>query len=412
MKINAQRLREHLETLGRIGATPGQGVTRPALTPIDLEAREQVKTWMQDAGMEVRLDAAANMIGRLPGRKPGPVIMMGSHIDTVPQGGIFDGCLGVLAAVEVVHSLVESGYQPEHPIEVAVFTDEEGTRFVKGCLGSLVLASSEDQIEWITNLKDNVGITYGEALRQVGLDPKKLGEARRAPESLKGYFELHIEQGGVLESEGQKIGVVEGIVGITRHWATFRGKANHAGTTPMHLRKDALVGAAELVLAVRETVHQLGGRLVGTVGYMEITPGGVNVVPGAVRMSIELRDMDAAIISTATERIAERARVIADQHDLTVEFREAKAIDGVPTHPMMQEIIESEAQGLGLSTKRMISGAGHDAEHMATICPTGMIFVPSKGGISHSPAEWTEWDDATGGAQVLLNSVVKLDQKK
>lgn len=411
MQINAQRLREHLETLGRIGATKGQGVTRPALSSADLEAREQVKAWMIDAGMEVRLDAAANLIGRLPGRQMGPVIMMGSHTDTVPQGGIFDGALGVLAAVEVVHSLVESGYQPEYPIEVAVFTDEEGTRFVKGCLGSLVVASAEHEMEPLTKLKGHDGLTYGDVLEQLGLDPQKLGEARRTPESLKGYFELHIEQGGILEVEGLKIGVVEGIVGITRHWVTFRGKANHAGTTPMHLRKDALVGASELVLAVRETVHQLGGRLVGTVGFMEITPGGVNVVPGAVRMSIELRDMEASIITEATKRLAERAREIADRYGLTVEFREAPSIPGVPTDKTMQAIIEGEAQVLGLSAKRMISGAGHDAEHMATICPTGMIFVPSKGGISHSPAEWTEWDDVANGAQVLLNSVVKLDQR-
>lgn len=411
MQINAQRLREHLETLGRIGATKGQGVTRPALSPADLEAREQVKAWMIDAGMEVRLDAAANLIGRLPGRQTGPVIMMGSHTDTVPQGGIFDGALGVLAAVEVVHSLVEGGYQPEYPIEVAVFTDEEGTRFVKGCLGSLVVASAEHEMEALTKLKGHDGLMYGEVLEQLGLDPQKLGEARRAPESLKGYFELHIEQGGILEAEGLRIGVVEGIVGITRHWVTFRGKANHAGTTPMHLRKDALVGASELVLAVRETVHQLGGRLVGTVGFMEITPGGVNVVPGAVRMSIELRDMEASITTEATKRLAERAREIADRYGLTVEFREAPSIPGVPTDETMQAIIEDEAQALGLSAKRMISGAGHDAEHMATICPTGMIFVPSKGGISHSPAEWTEWDDAANGAQVLLNSVVRLDQR-
>ncbi|MGE5654182.1 MAG: Zn-dependent hydrolase, partial [Bacillota bacterium] len=274
------------------------------------------------------------------------------------------------------------------------------------------VSASEDEMEALAKLKGHDGLTYGEVLEQLGLDPKRLGDARRSPESLKGYFELHIEQGGLLESEGLKIGVVEGIVGITRHWVTFRGNANHAGTTPMHLRKDALVGASEMVLAVRETVHQLGGRLVGTVGFMEITPGGVNVVPGAVRMSIELRDMDAGIVAEATGCLAERASAIADRYGLTVEFKEGPVVPGVPTHAAMQSIIEREAQGLGLSTKRMISGAGHDAEHMATITPTGMIFVPSKGGISHSPAEWTEWDDVANGAQVMLNSVVKLDQNR
>ena len=402
---NAQRLQQRITELGKFGTNPEGGVSRVAFSAADLAGREYIKKLMQDAGLVVRVDTAGNIIGRREGRDPKlPAIMTGSHIDSVPGGGNYDGDVGVLGAIEVAQRLQENGVRLRHPLEIVSFTDEEG-----GLIGSLAMTGRLEP--GALEVVSHSGKTIRDGIRAVGGDPDRLGEALRKPGDLKAFIELHIEQGANLDESGIDIGVVEGIVGIHGWDVTIEGVANHAGTTPMNRRRDALLSAAELTLAVNRVATSLPGRQVATVGKIRAEPGAPNVIPGRVLMSLEIRDLAADKIQQVYQAIRTEAEKIASARQTPISFKELSvASEPAPTDERMRRIIAASATALGLTHQMMPSGAGHDAQDMTHIAPTGMIFVPSVGGVSHSPKEYTSPEDMANGANVLLRTVLAIDR--
>jgi N-carbamoyl-L-amino-acid hydrolase len=407
LRVDPERIERRIHELAEFGRNPDGSNGRVAFSDADVEGRAYIMSLMREAGLAVRVDAAGNIIGRREGRDPeAPSIMFGSHIDAVPRGGNYDGDLGVLAAIECAQVLHENGATMRHPLEVIVFIDEEG-----GLTGSRAVIGrlTPEALEVVSHS----GKTIGEGIRFLGGDPERLEEARRQEGELKAFLELHIEQGGSLESQGIEIGVVEGIVGI-EHWnVTIDGMANHAGTTPMDQRHDALLAAARLVIAVNDVVTGRPGRHVGTVGQIRAEPGAPNVIPGRVAMTIELRDLSAETIFSLIADIKEEGeRIAADSGTrISLSHQEGGAVPA-PTDPRIRRAIAATAERLGLSYQHMPSGAGHDAQDMARIAPTGMIFVPSVGGISHSPDEYTSPEDMANGANVLLHTTLALDREE
>jgi beta-ureidopropionase / N-carbamoyl-L-amino-acid hydrolase len=404
-RSSAQRLEQRLQALGRFGTNPAGGVSRVAFSKADLAGRDYVMSLMREAGLEVRLDAAGNIIGRRAGTDPAlPVIMTGSHIDSVPQGGNFDGDVGVIGAIEVAELLREHGIATRHPFEFVVFTDEEG-----GVVGSQAMAGRVDPE--MLEVVSHSGLTVRDGIRTVGGDPARLTEARRAPGTLAAFVELHIEQGAVLDEAGLDIGVVEGIVGI-RWWdVTVEGTANHAGTTPMNRRRDALLAASELALAVNRVASTMPGTQVATVGRIRAEPGAPNVIPGRVVMSLEIRDLAAEKMQAVFRAVETEARRIADAHKTPISFNEIDvAVTPALTDERLRTVIETAAGSLGLSHRRLPSGAGHDAQDMAHVAPMAMVFVPSVGGISHAPQEYTTPADVANGVDVLLRTLLAIDR--
>ncbi|MFZ9004977.1 MAG: Zn-dependent hydrolase [Robiginitalea sp.] len=406
LTVNADRLNQSLDALAGYGRDADGQPNRVAFSDGDIEGRSYVIGLMQKAGLQTSVDAAGNIIGRSPGRlgslKP---IGLGSHIDMVPHGGNYDGCVGSMAAIEVVQTLHDRGIQTNHPLEVIIFSNEEG-----GVMGSRALAGALKQEA--LSVVNSTGYSMGRGIQRLGGDTTRLSEVVRTKGSMAAFVELHIEQGGILDREGQDIGVVEGIVGL-RWWdVTVRGMANHAGTTPMDLRKDALLAAARFIQAVNEEALKMDGKQVATVGRIKASPGAPNVIPGEVVFSLEIRDLSDDAIDALYEFIRKRAETIASDSGTTFEFKPLDTT-GKPalTAPWIQEEIRGAADGLGLSHRQMQSGAGHDAQDMALICPVGMIFIPSKGGISHSPEEYSSPEDIANGANVLLATLLKLDAK-
>lgn len=402
---NAARLQQRIVELGKFGANPEGGVSRVAFSAADIAGREYIKKLMQDAGLIVRVDAAGNIIGRREGSDPKlPAIMTGSHIDSVPGGGSYDGDVGVLGAIEVAQLLHEYGVRLRHPLEMVSFTDEEG-----GLIGSLAMTGRLEA--GALEVVSHSGQTIRDGIRAVGGDPDRLQQARQSPGELKAFIELHIEQGAILDESGVDIGVVEGIVGI-RWWdVTVDGVANHAGTTPMNRRRDALLSAAELALAVNRVATSLPGRQVATVGRIRAEPGAPNVIPGRVVMSLEIRDLASEKIQQVYDAIRKEATKIAETRQTPFGFAELEvASEPAPTDERVRRLIAAAATSLGLTHRLMPSGAGHDAQDMTHIAPTGMIFVPSAGGISHSPKEYTSPEDIANGANVLLRTVLAIDR--
>lgn len=404
-KINSERLSETLEQLARFGRNQDDEPNRVAFSDGDLLARDYVIGLMEEAGLSTKVDPAGNIIGQRAGKNPGlKPIGFGSHVDMVPLGGNYDGCVGSMAAIEVAKTLQESGYQTDHPLEIIIFSNEEG-----GVMGSRAMAGAlKPQALEVVN---STGYTMGQGIQRLGGDTSRLKEAIRPNRSLAAFLELHIEQGGILDRENLDIGIVEGIVGL-RWWdVTVSGMANHAGTTPMALRRDALLAAAQFIKAVNEEALNMDGRQVATVGRINAYPGAPNVIPGQVELSLEIRDLSDGVIDTLFEKIRGRAAAIGEASGTRFEF---KALDttGKPalTARWIQGEIRKAAQGLGLTQRQMQSGAGHDAQDMALICPVGMIFIPSKGGISHSPEEYSSPEDIANGANVLLHTLLQLDE--
>ncbi|MDZ7645619.1 MAG: Zn-dependent hydrolase [Woeseiaceae bacterium] len=404
MHASPERMQERIEALSRFGTNPDGGVSRVAFSDADLAGRQYVKALMRDAGLDVRVDTAGNILGRRRGREDElPPILFGSHIDSVPGGGNYDGDLGVIAAIEVIELLNEHGLATRHPLEVVVFTDEEGSLTgSRAMIGKL----TEDTMRVVSHS----GLTIREGIRRVGGDPDRIELAARQAGELAAFIELHIEQGAILYEENIDIGVVEGIVGI-RWWdITVEGMANHAGTTPMNRRRDAMVTAAELALAINRIANELDGRQVATVGRIQAFPGAPNVIPGRVAMSLEIRDLEAAKMQRVFDLVEAEAARIAETRGTPIHFDEVDvASPPAPTDDRMRDVIASAAETLGLSYRRMPSGAGHDAQDLARIAPTGMIFVPSVDGISHSPQEFTSAADMANGADVLLQTVLAVD---
>jgi beta-ureidopropionase / N-carbamoyl-L-amino-acid hydrolase len=414
LRVDTARLQSQIERLSEFGRPAGgtfaSGVSRIAYTEADVSARAYVMSLMREAGLSPRVDPAGNIFGSSPAAQPPSTarpILFGSHIDSVPSGGNFDGDLGSLAAIEVVRALRAAGVRTQHPLEVVVWAEEEGAAYGRSLSGSRAVVGQFPADELALSVS---GVTKADAIRRIGGDPVRIDAARLAPESFHAYLELHIEQGGTLERAGLPIGVVEGIVAIERYDVTVTGFANHAGTTPMGERQDALVAASQLILAIREIVTREPGRQVGTVGKVEVSPNASNVVPGIVKHSIDLRDLDAAKLARIAEEIHGRARAIAEATRTRIEVARVTHHDAAMASPEVQEAIARGADALGLKWARLPSGAGHDAQMAARLCPMGMIFVPSVGGISHSPRELTAWDDCARGADVLLQTVLQVDQ--
>jgi N-carbamoyl-L-amino-acid hydrolase len=407
LRVNGQRLNTHIRELARFGRLATGGINRVAFGEADLEAREYVKGLMRAAGLEVAVDAAGNIIGRKEGRAGGgggaQPLMLGSHIDSVPQGGNYDGPVGTLGAIEAVQTLAEKNIVTRHPLEVAVFVNEES-----GKTGSRVMSGELDRAE--LDLVTHSGHTMREGIRILGGDPDKLSKAKRKPGSIAAYLELHVEQGALLEGESIDIGVVEGIVGIKRWRVTIDGFANHAGTTPMNDRRDALLAAADFIKLVNRVVTGVEGRQVGTVGQAEVLPGAPNVIPGQVKLSLEIRDLDMGKIDALYQTIESESQKVAKATQTTFALDQYYVSKSAPTNEGIRRMITDAAAELGHSTLHMPSGAGHDAQSIALLAPIGMIFIPSVGGISHSPQEFSRPEDITAGANVLLNTLLRLDE--
>jgi beta-ureidopropionase / N-carbamoyl-L-amino-acid hydrolase len=408
LRIDRHRLLDRLATLAEVGAIAGPngepGCARLALSDEDKAARDLVVAWMRDLGLEVAIDAIGNVVGTRAGRDfASPPVMTGSHVDTVRTGGRFDGNLGVVAGLEVIETLAAHGVETERPLAVAFFTDEEGARFAPDMLGSLVYAG---------------GLALEAALDTVGIDGVRLGDelARigyAGPVPCPGapphaFVELHIEQGPILEAEGVGIGAVTGVQGISWQQLTIRGQSNHAGTTPMHLRRDPGYVAAELTVFVRRLALELGGHQVATVGRLDLSPDLVNVVPAEATMTVDLRNTDEPDLQEAERWLGERAASLAAAERVTIERRTLARFEPVTFDPAVVDLVEATAARLGHRVRRMPSGAGHDAQMLARLCPTGMIFVPSKSGVSHNPAEDTAPEDLEAGANVLLQVLLAL----
>ena len=402
-RVDGERLMRQLFALAEFGKNPEGGVSRVAYGEADRQGREYVLGLMREAGLETHVDAAGNLVGRRAGRgaslKP---LVLGSHIDSVPEGGNYDGPVGSLAAIEVARTLRERRIATRHPLEVLIFSNEEG-----GKTGSRALAGEVEARE--LDLKTASGRTIGEGIRFIGGDPDRLEQVRRAPGSVAAFVELHIEQGGSLEAAGIPVGVVEGIVGIKRWNVAVEGFANHAGTTAMDQRKDALVAAARYVDLVHRLAREMPGRQVATVGRLQVEPGAPNVIPGRATTSLEIRDLELATIDRLFDQVRQGCVSIGRDTGTAFAFEEIYLSRPAVSDPRVQAQIAAVASGMGLSTLRLPSGAGHDAQSMAALGPMGMIFVPSAGGISHSPREHTEPLDVVRGADVLLGTVLRLD---
>ena len=408
LRVDGGRLWQRLEALGEIGAVHGpngeRGCARLALTDLDRDARDLVVSWMRDLGMDVSIDAIGNVVARRVGSDPNAAaVMIGSHIDTVRTGGRFDGNLGVLAGLEIVETLAQHGLTTRRPIDVAFFTDEEGARFAPDMLGSLVYVGGFAVEEALDVTAADDGARLGDELSRIGYAGPTPVPAAAFPHA---YVELHIEQGPVLEDEGTTIGVVTGVQGISWTEVTITGQSAHAGTTPMHLRHDPLAVAARTIHEVRLVAGARGAPQVATVGSLAVVPNLVNVIPSSVVFSIDLRNTDEATLKETEAEVFEDCRMFASDEGCEISMRTLARFEPVEFDTEMIDLVETTAQRLGHSTRRMPSGAGHDAQMLARVCPTSMVFVPSVNGLSHNIAEYTTPADVEAGANVLLQVVL------
>jgi N-carbamoyl-L-amino-acid hydrolase len=411
-RVDGAALRARIESLSVFGRPTGgtftDGVSRVAYSDADVAGRKYVIDLMQAAGLQPRIDPAGNIFAKRAGTEQSlPPILFGSHIDSVPSGGNFDGDLGSLAALGVIETLDRGSVRTRHPLEIVVWSAEEGVAFGRGLAASRIVAGDVKpaDMDAVWN-----GMTRRDCVRKIGGNPDRIMDAVRPKGAHHAYLELHIEQGGTLERDSVSIGVVEGIVSIQRYTAIVTGFGNHAGTTPMAERQDALIAASQLTLAVRDAVNAKPGRQVGTVGQLNVEPNAPNVIPGVVRMTIELRDLSTPKLNEIIGDIRQRASAIASSTKTKIEVNELSTNPPALATEDVQRAIERASQSLGLSNRRQPSGAGHDAQMMAQLGPMGMIFVPSVGGISHSPRELTKWEDCANGANVLLAAVLEMDK--
>jgi N-carbamoyl-L-amino-acid hydrolase len=407
LRIDVDRLWTRLQELGEIGRIDGPngewGSARLALTDEDRAGRDLVVGWMRDLGMDVTIDAIGNVVATRAGRDPSLApVMSGSHIDTVATGGRFDGNLGVLAALEVAETLEQHGVVTERAFQVAFFTDEEGARFAPDMLGSLVYVGGMP-VEAALDVVGVDGARLGDELARIGYSGPVPCPTAAAPHA---FVELHVEQGPILEDESVTIGVVEGVQGISWTEVTIEGQSAHAGTTPMRLRRDPLHAAAAVTTFVRGLTESLGGDQVGTVGRLEAHPNLVNVVASRVVVTVDLRNTDDAVLGEAEARLSTFLDELADREHVRISTRSLARFAPVEFDEALVDQVEVTAGRLGLSARRMSSGAGHDAQMLARICPTAMVFTPSVAGLSHNIAEFTAPGDVEAGANVLLHVVL------
>ncbi len=404
LRIDIDRLIQRLADLAAIGAIEGtEGCARLALTDEDKAGRDLVVAAMEELGLNITTDGIGNVVGVMAGETDGPPVMCGSHIDTVRTGGRYDGNLGVLAGLEVIEVVKAAGLTPHRPLAVAFFTDEEGARFAPDMLGSLVYVGGMP-LEEALEIEGIDGAIVGAELERIGYD----GSSPLPAAAPYAFVELHVEQGPVLEAEGITIGAVDGVQGISWQEVTVTGQSNHAGTTPMNLRKDPGFVAAACANFVRQLALELGAPQVGTVGRLELHPNLVNVVPASATFTVDIRNTDEAILKQAEQRFAEFLATTAEAEGCTVETKELARFEPVIFDDRVIDMVRSTAEELGHSVKQMPSGAGHDAQMLARVCPTAMVFTPSRDGISHNPAEYTSPSDLEAGANVMLQVMMKL----
>ena len=403
LEISLPRLRARLDALAEIGPLAGGGSARLALTDDDRRGRDLVVSWMRDLGLRVDIDEIGNVVGTWPAESTDAPVMTGSHIDTVATGGRFDGTLGVLAGLEVIETAITSGVELERPLAVAYFTDEEGSRFAPDMLGSLVFAGGMP-LEDALSIRATDGALLGEELVRIGYAGPEPCPAR-PPHA---YVELHIEQGPVLEAEGVTIGAVTSVQGISWTELVISGQSNHAGTTPMAMRHDAGYVAAEIAVFARGLAAELGGPQVATVGRVVLHPNLVNVVAARATLTVDLRNTDDSVLAEAERRLFAHCDELARSEGVSIERRSLARFEPVDFDPEVIGLVEEIGRAHGHSTMRLPSGAGHDAQMLARVCPAGMVFVPSVRGISHNPAELTEDADLEAGANVLLQVLLRL----
>lgn len=410
MKADVNRIKKDIETIATFTATPSAGVTRLPFTLQDKKAKEYIKRQMREAGLEVRADGVGTVIGKRNGMNANePVIMMGSHYDSVKNGGAFDGVAGIVAALEVVRILNDEGIATRHPIEVVAMNDEEGVRFNAGMFSSRAMVGDITE-KMLDAYMDIDGISIRQAMESMDIRPE-LNRAVREKGSIKAYLELHIEQGPVLEVNNKDIGIVENIVGLASYKVTILGRAGHAGTTPMDLRADALLAASKAVLNLNSIVKEIGHGMVGTIGKLNVLPGAPNVIPRSVEFSVDVRSYKEEIIEEGIIRFKRSLKLIEKEMGIKYSMQQAFYAPPVELSLAIREQFEKEALNFGYNSLSMNSGAGHDAMIMAKFAPTGMVFVPSKNGISHTPEEWTDYEQIQKGVMVLLNTAIALDSK-
>jgi allantoate deiminase len=404
LPIERDRILRYVETLGECGACAAGGVFRPVYSKAWADAKAQIARWMRDAGLDVREDAVGNLFGRLAGRTGGAVLT-GSHIDTVDHGGKYDGVLGCIAGLVAVHALSQAFGPPRTSIEVVVTCEEEGSRFPCRMWGSRAISGSIAPDE-TTELVDADGISIGQAMRDAGYDPAAIGTAVR--HDIDAFLELHIEQGGILDSARVPVGIVTAITGITQLLVRVAGRADHAGTTPMDLRRDALLGFADMVLGIHTAVSREGRPAVATVGRVEVAPGAPNIVPDRVEFTVDIRHPDPAVRTAMTRAVESVCREAGERRGLGVEHRVFAEIPEAPLDQKLVRLLEEAARRQGIPYRLMVSGAGHDAQVLSRRFPAGMIFVPSREGRSHSPAEFTAIEDIVPGVAVLAAGLHRL----
>ena len=406
MKINEKRLKERMDAINNIAVTEDDGMMRLALTDADKEARDMFVKWMARAGMEVKVDDMGTIYGVLKGTDPGSLpICIGSHMDTQPNGGRYDGFFGVMAGLEAICSIAESGIKLKSDLMVINWTNEEGARFVPPMLASGVISGQFDGA-WVHDRLDKDGLRYGDELVRIGY----LGEKENRLGKIKAYLEPHIEQGPVLDAEGYEIGVVTGALGITGLDVTIKGEANHAGTTPMSHRKDAMMAAAEAMLEMRENARKMGEPAVITNGIINIGPGSKNIVPGNVYFSVDMRYHTDEGLTVLEKQTREIIKSVCDRNGVSVEIEKYWRADPVTFDKWIVGCVREKAKELGFKAKDIISGAGHDAVFISNVMPTGMIFVPSIKGMSHCPQENTKWEDLVKGTELTAEVLVALDK--
>ncbi len=406
LKVNEKRIESRILEFAKFGRDDKGHGYRVAYTKGDIDGRAWFMEQMKKAGLDPAIDTAGNIIGKRKGKnsslKP---IAFGSHIDMVPDGGNYDGTLGSIGALEVIETLNENNVITEHSLELIIFSNEEG-----GTMGSKAMVGdfAADGLQQ----KSQSGITIGEGIKSIGGNPNEMQSCIRKKGDIQAWVELHIEQGGILEKENVQIGVVEGIVGIV-HWeVTIEGFANHAGSTPMNMRQDALLAASSFILEVNKVINSVKGSQVGTVGKIAAMPGAYNVIPGKVVLGLEIRDLSDDKIEMLFGEIKKRSAGIAKEFKTTIHFsRQPNDSKATFTDKKIQQTINSSAKALGFTTKFMQSGAGHDSQHIASIAPAGMIFIPSVGGISHSPKEFSTPKDMANGVNVLLQTILTIDKE-
>lgn len=406
MKINEQRLRSRMNAINNVAVTEEGGMMRLALSDSDKKARDLLISWIKEAGMEVRIDDLGTIQGYLPGKDPDALpIGIGSHMDTQPNGGKYDGLFGVMSGLEAICTLIDNGIQLNSPLVIIDWTNEEGARFVPPMLASGVVAGKFD-VDWVYAREDNNGIKYLDELKRINY----LGLKTNRFEKAKAYIEPHIEQGPVLDLEGYQLGIVTGALGITGLDVTIKGETNHAGSTPMGNRTDALMVAAEAMLELRKKTIEYGDPAVITMGVISASPGSKNIIPGEVYFGIDMRHDNDKALTELEQDVREIIQKVCSDYGAECNIKRYWRADPVQFDKSIISALEKVANNLGVRARRITSGAGHDAVFISEIIPTGMLFIPSIKGMSHCPQEETKWEDIVTGTEVLTELLIEIDK--